>query len=64
MCWGIERVHALVDGDRFSFPRSWTSLAEEDAFVLVAKGRSVFRISDLLSLVVLLDNYEGGKGDE
>lgn len=64
-CWGIERVHTVdVDGRRFSFPRSWTSLAKETAFVRVGKGRSFFRMDDLLSLAELITGYGKEEGED
>ena len=34
---------------------SWTSLAEEDAFIRASAGRSWFRTDDLLELNLLID---------
>ena len=54
----MERVHTYDDdGVRHSFPLSWTSLCEVDAFVRISAGRSVFRMSDLLSLAVMIDGF-------
>lgn len=38
-----------------SLPASWTDVAEPDPFVALARGRTPFRIRDLLSLVALVD---------
>jgi hypothetical protein len=37
-----------------TLPVSWTSLAAPDPFVVIAQGRSVFRMTDLLQLVRLV----------
>ena len=49
--WGEDRVwfHAN-DGSLQSVPTSWTDAAPVDAFVVVAAGRSLFRLADLLEL--------------
>lgn len=54
-CWGLRR--ALCEGDDgqlVSFPLSWTDYQEQDPFVVVSKGRSAFRVSDLLELADLV----------
>jgi len=40
----------------------WTDAAEEDPFVILAKGKSCFRTEDLIRLVDLIDelNHEEG----
>ena len=50
--YGIEdRVCFRDEKDRIcEIPLSWTSLAVEDPFVIVAAGRSWFRFEDLLEL--------------
>ena len=54
----VEHVYTCDDdGVRHSFPLSWTSLCEADAFVRISAGRSVFRMSDLLSLVAMIDGF-------
>jgi len=49
--WGEDRVwfHAN-DGGLQSLPTSWTDAAPVDAFVVVAAGRSLFRLADLLEM--------------
>ena len=44
-------------------PVAWTSLAAVDPFVVVAAGRSLFRIEDLIALVALLRDLKAeGEG--
>lgn len=42
------------DGYLLSLPARWTSVEEEDPFVVVAAGRSQFRVVDLIDLVALV----------
>jgi hypothetical protein len=44
--WFYDREHRLA-----SIPTSWTDIAAPDPFVVVADGRSLFRVTDLLELV-------------
>jgi hypothetical protein len=54
--WGEDRVFFLDDdGTQRSLPRGWTDAGEVDPFVVVAGGRSPFRVEDLVVLVELLD---------
>jgi hypothetical protein len=54
--WGEDRVFFLdEDGTVRSLPAAWTDAAEPDPFVVVAAGRSPFRVDDLLALAGLLD---------
>ena len=51
------------DGRMLSMPLNWTSIAPEDPFVMMARGRSLFRLSDLaalLHLVNALKERDGG----
>jgi hypothetical protein len=49
--WGEDRVWFHDNDFRLqSVPTSWTDAAEMDAFVVVAAGRSLFRLADLLEL--------------
>ena len=44
-------------------PVAWTSLATADPFVVVAAGRSLFRLHDLIALVALLRDLKAeGEG--
>ena len=52
---GEDRVsYRDARGQERSMPVAWTSLVTADPFVVVAAGRSLFRIDDLLALVALL----------
>jgi len=54
--WGQDRVFFFhADGVQYSMPRAWTDFGDEDPFVMLAAGRSPFRIEDLLAMVELLD---------
>ncbi len=53
--WGEERVlYRDRHGHLVSLPARWTSVVAEDPFVVVAAGRSRFRVADLLELVELI----------
>ena len=39
------------DGVQRSLPRGWTDAADIDPFVVLAAGRSAFRVEDLVALV-------------
>jgi hypothetical protein len=53
--WGEDRV-VYVDerGEACSLPARWTSAVAEDPAVVVAAGRSHFRVADLVELVKLV----------
>ncbi|MBV9001286.1 MAG: hypothetical protein JO168_28260 [Solirubrobacterales bacterium] len=53
--WGEDRVFFLDgDGVQRSLPRVWTDAADVDPFVVLAAGRSPFRVEDLLEVVAVL----------
>jgi hypothetical protein len=54
--WGENRVYfqRREDDHLVSVPASWTDVIPEDPFVLLAAGRSLFRISDLLELLQIV----------
>jgi len=53
--FGEERVlYRDRHGHLASLPARWTSVVAEDPFVVVAAGRSRFRVADLLELVELI----------
>ena len=53
--WSEHRVYFRDhDGHLSSLPARWTSVVPEDPFVLVAAGRSRFRVADLVDLVALI----------
>jgi hypothetical protein len=54
--WGQDRVYYHDEtGKLCSVPASWTSVPGEDPFVVMANGRSPFRLVDLLELARLVD---------
>ena len=56
---GHERVFFHDDKGRLSLiPLAWTNLAAEDPFVVLAAGRSWFRVEELLELVRLAENLK------
>ena len=53
--WGEDRVFFFADdGTQKSLPRAWTDAGEPDVFVLLAAGRSPFRVDDLMLLAELI----------
>ena len=49
--WGEDRVWFYDNEGRLqSVPTSWTDAAPMDVLVVVAAGRSLFRVADLLEL--------------
>ena len=50
--WGEHRVFFRKPGDQriHSLPSSWTDVEDPDPFVVVAAGRSPFRVGDLIAL--------------
>ena len=64
--WEEDRVFLLdADGTQRSLPSAWTDAAAPDPFVVVAAGRSAFRVADLLAVAALLDGLRGPvDGDE
>ncbi len=60
--WGENRAYYHdADGRLCSFPASFTSMAPVDPFVVVAAGRSYFRVEDLLRLVQLIGGFWEGR---
>jgi hypothetical protein len=54
--WKQDRVFFFGDGGTLmSLPRAWTDAADPDVFVMLAAGRSPFRVEDLLVLAELID---------
>jgi hypothetical protein len=59
--WGTDRVlYRNSEGLLASMPTTWTSAADEDPFVVVAAGRCLLRMEDILALIALLRGLEGG----
>ena len=53
--WGEDRVfYREPAGNLASLPSRWTSVLPEDLFVVVAAGRSRFRVRDLIDLTALV----------
>jgi hypothetical protein len=53
--WGEDRVfYREPAGNLASLPSRWTSVLPEDLFVVVAAGRSLFRVRDLIDLIALV----------
>ncbi len=56
--WEQDRVFFLdEEGQMRSLPTGWTDAMGEDPFVVVAAGRSAFRVEDLLALAALVDSH-------
>ena len=47
------------DGVQRSLPRAWTDAADVDPFLVLAAGRSPFRVEDLLAVVEVLAGLGG-----
>jgi hypothetical protein len=55
--WGEARVYYHDDEGRVcGVPVQWTNLAPADPFVVMAAGRSAFRLADLVELSRLLEH--------
>ena len=53
--WGEDRVSFFdADGVQRSLLRGWTDAGDPDPFVVLAAGRSAFRVEDLVTLVDLV----------
>jgi hypothetical protein len=54
--WGEDRVYGHDEhGELVSLPTGWTDVADADPFVVMAAGRSPFRMADLLELADLVE---------
>ena len=59
--WKQDRVFFFADdGALDSLPTTWTDAAEPDVFVVIAAGRSPFRVGDLLALAEVIDGRARG----
>jgi hypothetical protein len=59
--WGEDQVYYEDEVGRLrAMPRAWTSLADPDLFQMVAAGRSLFRVVDLLELAACIRKWQGG----
>jgi hypothetical protein len=67
MLWGEERVTLEhPDGSLHSIPVGWTDVRPPDPYLAVGRGRSRFRVEDLLRLVGLVREEarrDGGSGE-
>jgi hypothetical protein len=71
--WGEDRVYFHDEtGALWSVPARWTNVIADDPFVVVAAGRSAFRITDLIQLNRMVQEIKSqyqsddpkGKGSE
>ena len=54
--WGEDRVYYHDDGGKLkSLPACWTTVAPADPYLVVAAGRSRFRLEDLEELADLVE---------
>jgi len=54
--WGRQFVDFQYDnGKTGAIPLAWTDADQADPFLTISQGRSVFRVSELLQLVELID---------
>jgi hypothetical protein len=61
--WGEDRAWFHDNNGRLqSIPANWSDAAEVDPFVVVAAGRSSFRITDLLELVQVIQGVGASTG--
>jgi hypothetical protein len=57
--WSEDRVYFRGPNDRLiSIPSGWTDLVAQDPFVVMAAGRSHFRVEDLVELVRLIEKLQ------
>jgi len=47
------------NGQKITFPASWTSLLPPDPFVVMSAGRSLFRLQDLIKLADYVKHLKG-----
>ncbi|MBF0208675.1 MAG: hypothetical protein HQK53_17540 [Oligoflexia bacterium] len=62
---GGDRLFFYDNSDNFvSLPTEWTSMAKEDPFIKISKGRSYFRFQDLLELCELVKTIKARTVEE
>jgi Family of unknown function (DUF5372) len=62
--WREDRVFFFGDdGTLTSLPTGWTDVAGPEPCVVLAEGRSPFRVGDLLSLAELIDGLKASPAD-
>lgn len=55
--WGEDLLYFYEDKNKLtSISARWTSISGEDPFIKVSAGRSLFRVSELLDLHLLIQN--------
>jgi hypothetical protein len=53
--WNVDRVYYEdANGRLESIPAKWTDVAASDPFSVIAAGRALFRVDDLLEIVALI----------
>jgi len=59
--WGEQRVFFRMPGDVCvrSLPAGWTDVEGTDPFLILAAGRTYFRVENLLALAALLQELAG-----
>ena len=64
--WGEHRVfyREAESGRARSLPAAWTDVVGVDPFVVLAEGRSFFRVQELLLLVSLVRQLDVGAVSE
>ena len=63
--WGEHRVFFYDAKNQIvSIPANWTSLVEEDPFIVVGAGRAYFRPQELLQLGGLIEAVKSAKAEE
>ncbi|MDQ6784586.1 MAG: Y4bD/Y4pK family protein [Actinomycetota bacterium] len=63
--WAEDRVFFFVaEGQMCSVPAGWTDVDPGDPFVVVAAGRSAFRVDDLVSLASLIEGLRTTLGEK
>ena len=60
--WAEDRVFFLdAEGVQHSLPVGWTDVVTPDVFVVLAAGRSPFRVVDLLALAQIIEGAAEGQ---
>jgi hypothetical protein len=61
--WGEHRVFFRAPGEFRvrSLPAAWTDVEGPDPFVVLAAGRTCFRVADLLALARLVAELSAGR---
>jgi len=63
--WGRQFIDFQYDnGKTGAIPLAWTDADQADPFLVIAQGRSVFRVIELLQLVELIDLATHSDDDE